>query len=266
MGGAVDKRYSLYIRNPMPTCFVIQPFDSGKYDKRYDGIYKPAIIAAGLEPYRVDNDSGVLVPIDSIEKGIKQAAICLADITEDNPNVWYELGYAFAAQKLVVMVCSTDRPGKKYPFDIQHRSIIPYMADAPSDFEKLRESLTAKLKALSERSEVLDQIAEANPMTTIEGLTAIESIVLSVIAGEAFIPSNAVSVFVAKRDAERAGVTNMGFNVAMRKLTAKHFIQLEDMCDENSGESYSGLAITESGWNWIEINETRFVLHQQEKK
>lgn len=250
----------------MPTCFVIQPFDSGKYDKRYQGIYKPAIEAAGLDSYRVDNDAGVLVPIDAIEKGIRQAAICLADITEDNPNVWYELGYAFASGRPVVMVCSDDRPGKKYPFDIQHRSIIPYMADAPSDFDKLRDSLTAKLKAIAERSDVLDQIAESTPMTTIEGLTALETLVLAVVAGEAFMPEHAVSVSGAKRDAERAGITNMGFNLALRKLTAKKFVRLEDLYDEHSGEGYNGLAVTESGWQWIEANESRFVLHRQEKK
>lgn len=250
----------------MPTCFVIQPFDSGKYDKRYQGIYKPAIEAAGLEAYRVDNDVGVMVPIEAIEKGIRQAAICLADITEDNPNVWYELGYAFASDRPVVMVCSDDRPGKKYPFDIQHRSVIPYMADAPSDFDKLRDSLTSKLKAISERSEVLDQIAESTPMTTIEGLTAMETLVLAVVAGEAFMPEHAVSVSSAKHDAERAGITNMGFNLALRKLTLKMFLRFEDMYDERSGESYNGLAITESGWQWIEANESRFVLHRQDKK
>lgn len=250
----------------MPTCFVIQPFDSGKYDKRYQGIYKPAIEAAGLESYRVDNDAGVLVPIDAIEKGIKQSAICLADITEDNPNVWYELGYAFASDRPVVMVCSVDRPGKKYPFDIQHRSIIPYMADAPSDFDKLRDSLTAKLKAISERSEVLDQIADSTPMATIEGLTTIETLVLAVVAGEAFMPGSAVSVAGAKRDAERAGITNMGFNLALRKLIAKRFVRLEDIWDERLDESYSGLAVAEIGWEWIEVNESRFVLHRQDKK
>jgi nucleoside 2-deoxyribosyltransferase len=131
----------------MTTCFVIQPFDSGKFDKRFADIYKPAIEAAGLEPYRVDKDPGVSIPIESIEKGIKQPSVCLADITADNPNVWYELGYAFALGKPVIMVCSEERTGKKYPFDIQHRSIIPYMADSPSDFDKLRDSLTAKIKA-----------------------------------------------------------------------------------------------------------------------
>lgn len=250
----------------MPICFVIQPFDSGKYDKRYQGIYKPAIEAAGLDPYRVDNDAGVLVPIEAIEKGIKQAAICLADITEDNPNVWYELGYAFASDRPVVMVCSDDRPGKRYPFDIQHRSIIPYMADAPSDFDKLRDSLTAKLKAISERSEMLDQIAESTPMATIEGLTAMETLVLALVAGEAFMPEHAVSVSGAKHDAERAGITSMGFNLALRKLTAKKFVRLEDLYDERTGESYNGLAVTESGWQWIEANESRFVLHRQDKK
>lgn len=250
----------------MPICFVIQPFDSGKYDKRYQGIYKPAIEAAGLDPYRVDNDAGVLVPIEAIEKGIKQAAICLADITEDNPNVWYELGYAFASDRPVVMVCSDDRPGKRYPFDIQHRSIIPYMADAPSDFDKLRDSLTAKLKAISERSEMLDQIAESTPMATIEGLTAMETLVLALVAGEAFMPEHAVSVSGAKHDAERADITSMGFNLALRKLTAKKFVRLEDLYDERTGESYNGLAVTESGWQWIEANESRFVLHRQDKK
>jgi hypothetical protein len=110
----------------MATCFVIQPFDSGKFDKRFEDIYRPAIEAAGLEAYRVDKDPSVSVPIDAIEEGIRQAAVCLADITADNPNVWYELGYAFAAKRPVVMVCSEERTGKKYPFDIQHRSIIAY--------------------------------------------------------------------------------------------------------------------------------------------
>src|SRR5580693_3082579 len=81
----------------MPSCFVIQLFASGKFDKRFEYVYKPAIEAEGLEAYRVDRDPGVDVPIDAIEEGIRTATICLADITTDNPNVWYELGFAFAA-------------------------------------------------------------------------------------------------------------------------------------------------------------------------
>ena len=164
----------------MTTCFVIQPFDSGKFDKRYEDIYKPAIEAAGLIAYRVDKDPEVSVPIESIEKGIRQATLCLADITADNPNVWYELGYAFASRRPVVMVCSEERTGKKYPFDIQHRSIIPYMADAPSDFDRLRENLTTRIKTIVERGEALEKIAESDPLIPIEGLTQTEVLVLGI--------------------------------------------------------------------------------------
>ena len=49
-------------------CFMIQPFDGGRFDKRYEDIYKPAIIAAGLDAYRVDADDLAQVPIDTIEE------------------------------------------------------------------------------------------------------------------------------------------------------------------------------------------------------
>ena len=96
----------------MAHCFVIRPFDAGKYDKRCEDVYKPAILAADLEPYRVDKDPTVEVPIEAIEDGIRAALVCLADIITDNPNVWYELGFAFALGRPVVMVCSDERRKK----------------------------------------------------------------------------------------------------------------------------------------------------------
>ncbi len=250
----------------MATCFVIQPFDSGKFDKRFADVYKPAIEAADLEAYRVDKDPSVSVPIDSIEEGIRKASVCLADITADNPNVWYELGYAFASGRPVVMVCSEERTGKKYPFDIQHRSIIPYLADSPSDFEKLRESLTARIKALLQKGETLEKLAEADPVAPVEGLSQAEIVVLAVIAGSSFLPSNGVAVYSAKCDVERAGVTNMGFNIAVRRLISKKFIEIVDLWDENNQEKYDGIQVTEAGWNWIDVNESRFVLHRSTKE
>jgi hypothetical protein len=67
-------------------CFVIQPFDGGPFDKRFDDVFAPAIIASGLEPYRVDRDPAVRVPIEEIEHRIYGADLCLAGITTDNPN------------------------------------------------------------------------------------------------------------------------------------------------------------------------------------
>lgn len=77
-------------------CFVIQPFDDGKFDKRFKDVFSPAILDAQLEPYRVDQDPRVSIPMEDIKKGIEESKLCLADITIDNPNVWFELGYAIA--------------------------------------------------------------------------------------------------------------------------------------------------------------------------
>ncbi len=130
----------------MGNCFVIQPFDGGVFDSRYSDVFSPAIIDAGLLPYRADQDPGISIPIQSIEEGIRNSLICLADISIDNPNVWFELGYAFSAGKQVVLVCSSERTNK-FPFNIQHRAIIKYKLESSSDFENLKKAITKKLKA-----------------------------------------------------------------------------------------------------------------------
>jgi nucleoside 2-deoxyribosyltransferase len=123
----------------MPTCFVIQPFDGGAFDKRYEDIFVPAIEAAGLEPYRVDRDPSATIPIDEIEAGIRKADACLADISLSNPNVWFELGYAIASAKPVVLVC-VDAPDRRFPFDIQHRAVIVYRTESARDFDGLEKT------------------------------------------------------------------------------------------------------------------------------
>lgn len=71
----------------MDKCFVMQPFDGSDFDSRYEDVIAPAIREAGLEPYRVDRDPKVSIPIQDIESGIRESRLCLADISLDNPNV-----------------------------------------------------------------------------------------------------------------------------------------------------------------------------------
>ena len=250
----------------MPNCFVIQPFDSGKFDKRFVDIFKPAIAAAGLDAYRVDLDPGVSTPIESIEEGIRNSAICLADITTDNPNVWYELGFAFAAGKPVVMVCSEERTGKKYPFDIQHRSIIPYQLESIGDFSKLQENIKLKLVALLEKGAAIRQFTESESVATVEGLSQPELVLLAVLAGTVYTPTTAVSLNYVRQEAESAGLTGVGCSVGMRRLSGKHFISESIELDEDNRDTYQALSITEEGWSWIDANDSLFVLHRQQGK
>ena len=217
----------------MPVCFVIQPFDAGKFDKRFDDVYKPAIDAAGLDAYRVDPDPAVDIPIDAIEQGIRNATVCLADITTDNPNVWYELGFAFAAGKPVVMVCSKERPDKRYPFDIQHRTIIPYGADAPSDFDVLKNSLSDRIKAVLSKGAALRQIEQQEQVSPIQGLTQPELYVLAEIAGSIYMPHSGVAVYSVKNELEHV-LTSFGFALGLRRLVSREFVRIGTDEDHNA--------------------------------
>ncbi|MDR0775497.1 MAG: nucleoside 2-deoxyribosyltransferase [Azonexus sp.] len=244
----------------MATCFVIQPFDSGKFDKRFDDVYVPAIEAAGLEAYRVDRDPGVEVPIEAIEEGIRNAAVCLADITTDNPNVWYELGFAFATGRPVIMICSNERASAKYPFDIQHRTVLNYKPESPSDFDSLKSALRERIKAMLNKSEALRQIAEADQIAPTQGLSQTELMVLAILAGDTAFPDASTTLYTLKENSERSGLTAIGFSLAFRRLTAKNFIEVAEEWDEYRDHSYRTARLTQTAWSWIESNESLFVL------
>ena len=54
--------------------------------------------------------------IKDIVKSIKEASVIIAEITPDNPNVFYEVGYAHAINKPTILL--SDKTRGKLPFDI----------------------------------------------------------------------------------------------------------------------------------------------------
>lgn len=248
----------------MPTCFVIQPFDS-KFDKRYDDIFRPALEKADLNAYRVDRDPSVEVPIDAIEESIRNATICLADITTDNPNVWYELGYAFAADRSVILVCSDERTKGKFPFDIQHRTVIQYGSESSSDFEALGEEITKRAEALIRKNVATRRIMENEPLAAQEGLSQIEILVLAIAAAETVVASDSVSAFQLKRDAERSGLTAVGFALALRRLQRRGFVKVIQETDHD-GSEYQAIVLEDDSWTWIDDHESLFSLTKGENE
>jgi len=244
----------------MNTCFVIQPFDDeGPFDKRFDQVLVPAIKGTQLEPYRVDRDPRVSIPIDEIENAIRGSAICLADITEDNPNVWFELGYAIAARKDVVLICSALRQ-TKFPFDVQHRTIITYSVESPGDFETLRKKVTERIKAVLDKGESLAIVA-ASPLAEVEGLSQHELITLASLVENLARPDGAVYPSSIHQDVARNGFTQMASVLGIKGLTEKDVISETTIYDE-AGENYLGYMVTENGWNWIRRNEDKFNLRR----
>lgn len=246
----------------MMSCFVIQPFDGGKFDKRFKDVFSPAVTDAELKPYRVDQDPKVSIPIQDIEKGIRESKLCLADITIDNPNVWFELGYAIACGKEVILVCSEERQ-TKFPFDIQHRTIIKYATGSTSDFEKLKEAITARIKALLRKVEKLANITEVSKVAKFEGLDQHEVYALAAIAENLDHVDGDASIYQIKRDMEAGGFTKVAVTLALKSLIQKGFLNCENLQDE-TGEYYVGYSFTEKGWSWTLSNKDKFVLQKAE--
>ena len=246
---------------PRPTCFVIQPFDQGKFDKRYEDAFEPALAQAGFSAYRVDEDPGTDVLIAAIEDGIRRAAICLADVTKNNPNVWYELGYAYAADKPVILTCCDEREGP-LPFDIQHRHVIYYQSESTSDFDRLKQEISQRASVLLERV-AERQMDDADPIAPQDGLPQREVHLLGLTAAATAAPDARESVWSLGSKAESGGLTPVAFGLAFRGLTRRGFIETERV-EDHDGE-YEGAYVTDAGWRWIEAHDHLFNLEAKSR-
>ena len=238
----------------MEKCFVIQPFDNDKFDKRFVDIFEPAILKAEFEAYRIDKDLSVRVPIEDIEKGISESSICFAEITTDNPNVWYELGFAFACNKDVVMVCSDERIDK-FPFDIQHRHVITYKTSSTSDFNALGDTITRKIKALQAKAKTVKQL-NTTPVVETEGLKSHEIALLILIMENQVTSDENTSVLLLKNEMNKAGYTDIATSIGIRKLVKIGMVETSKEVDNwNNGQQYIVCRLTEKGENWILSNQ-----------
>jgi hypothetical protein len=107
---------------PKPFVFVLMPFE-----KEYDDIYalgiKAACADAGGYCERVDEQLFEGSILDRIYNQISKADLIVADMSGRNANVFYEVGYAHALGKRVVLL--TKDPND-IPFDLKHQPHIVY--------------------------------------------------------------------------------------------------------------------------------------------
>ena len=112
------------------------PFSS-KLAKVYSNHIKNMVEELGLTIQRADD---IFIPGPFMEKvwnDICAAKIILADCTENNPNVFYEIGIAHTIGKKVVLITRSEGD---IPSDIKQYDYIPYVYD-PEGIEILIEKL-----------------------------------------------------------------------------------------------------------------------------
>lgn len=102
--------------------FVLMPFNP-MFDDVYEIGIKEAASQAGIVANRLDEQLFVEGMMDRIYRQIEAADIIIADMSGQNPNVFYEVGYAHAKDKLCILLT---KETKDIPFDLKHRRHIEY--------------------------------------------------------------------------------------------------------------------------------------------
>ena len=103
--------------------FVVMQFSS-PFNEIHEEIVKKVCAEFNLNALRGDETYGPGVILSDITTSIDESEFIIAEITPANANVYYELGYAHAINKPVILLA--DRSMEKLPFDVSSFRVLFY--------------------------------------------------------------------------------------------------------------------------------------------
>lgn len=120
------------------------------FDQIYESAIKPAIIDAGLEPLRGDEEALGGIIHSAMFARLLLSEYVVADLTVANPNVYYELGIRHAAKPYTtVLICANLHP---LPFDVSVIRTVLYDLEKGQINEQTSQELRKKLKEKLEQA------------------------------------------------------------------------------------------------------------------
>lgn len=99
-------------------------------DKLWSGAMSPALIDLGLTPIRIDAVALTNPIIDGIHAMIEQSHLVVVDLTFSRPNCYYELGFAHALRKPVILSVKDDRRDQDIHFDVEAFRVLRWSDSA----------------------------------------------------------------------------------------------------------------------------------------
>lgn len=114
-------------------------------DEIMNRILNPIALEVGYSVIRADLLTGEII-LDDIIKMIMEADIVIADLTNFNPNVMYELGIRQAIKGKSICIIK-DENLDNLPFDIVQLRTIPYKFDSISGVEDFKYQLENRIKS-----------------------------------------------------------------------------------------------------------------------
>ena len=100
--------------------FVVMPF-SGHFNDLYNEVIIPVCDKIGIPAFKADDVFRPGIIMQDIIQALVESDIIIAEISSENPNVYYEIGYAHALGKPTILLAEK---GGKLPFDISGYRVI----------------------------------------------------------------------------------------------------------------------------------------------
>jgi hypothetical protein len=124
--------------SPKPFVFVLMPFKPA-FDDIYQFGIRATCEAVGAYSERVDEQLYDGTVLARIYNQIAKADVVVADMTGQNANVFYEVGYAHALDRRVILLTQS---ASDIPFDFKHYPHVVY----EGSITRLRDELTKRLR------------------------------------------------------------------------------------------------------------------------
>lgn len=140
----------------MLNAFVVMPIkEKGSpefvhFRALYDDVIRPALQTAGYRPTRADDVQKTGAVTRDVIKRLAEAELVLADLSDLNPNVFYELGIRHALRGSGTIMMLDQARAQGLPFDVMPYRTILYASDV-AGIAKLRSDLQALASAVSAR-------------------------------------------------------------------------------------------------------------------
>ena len=141
--------------NQEKQCFVISPIGEPDSEtrKRSDQVLKhvvrPAANSCGYKAVRADEIDKPGIITSQVIQHVVNADLVVADLTERNPNVFYELAIRHALRKPLVQII---RKGEAIPFDVAATRTIYVDHKDLDSVEAARNEIVEQIKALEKDS------------------------------------------------------------------------------------------------------------------
>lgn len=142
-----------------PECFVISPIGAAKSEtrKRADQVFRhiitPVVSAEGLTPLRADKLGKPGVITSQVIDHVVNAELVVADLSEHNANVFYELAIRHAFRRPLIQLISVEW---ELPFDLLGMRTVFFDLKDPDSIEEAKAELAAHLAAVRDDQDAAD--------------------------------------------------------------------------------------------------------------